>query len=252
MTDNLENVNLDPRLAQAKTSALETLQKIASGGFTANELNDLQNQRSSSEADLTSKLKQLQQNQDMRGVGNSDMALAQRMMAAQGAANSSGQAARDMQAQGLKRSLDAISQGGVLANQYENTDYARQADLANAKNTRELNNLSQRANVSNSNVDRFNNALQYNNTNRQANLNNNTNMQHSQQNANANAKNTAFGNQVTKLGGMTNSNVNFANNQIQNQARDNAMTAGVFDGISKGAAAYIANNPDDKKKKPVT
>lgn len=160
MQDQLQNINLDPRLRQTQMNALETLSKIAGSGFTPDELNALQQQRDARESDLTSKLKQLQQQQEMRGVGNSDMALAQRMMEAQGSANRGAQEARDMQAQAFRRSLDAISQGANLAGNIEGVDYARGANLAQALRNRELTNLQNRINTEASNVDRFNRALE--------------------------------------------------------------------------------------------
>ncbi len=243
--DALQDVNLDPRLKQAQMSALDTLSKIAGSGFTPDEKASLDAARQQRDADVTSKLKALQQNQDMRGVGNSDMALAQQMMQAQSSANSGAADARAEQAQAYKRSLDAIMNKGSLASNMENTDYSRQANLANNLNSRELTNLGQRANVGASNVNRFNNALQYNNTNQQNVMNKNTDTQHSQANFNSQAKENAFANQIAKVNGQTGANVNVGNANIAQQNRNNATTSGLFDSVAKGAGAYLANNPAD-------
>jgi hypothetical protein len=157
--DALQNVSLDPRLKQTQMNQLDTLQKIAGKGFTPDEKYALDEQRAKNEADVTAKLKQLQQQQSMKGVGNSDMALAQRMMEAQSGANRGAEDQRAIDAQGFKRSLDAISQAGNLAGNMDQTDYARQAQLAQNLNQRELTNMQQRTQAQKSNVDRFNHKI---------------------------------------------------------------------------------------------
>lgn len=230
MTDALQDVQLDPRLKQTQMNALETLQKIAGSGFTPDELNALQEQRSAREADLTSKLKALQQQQDMRGIGNSDMALAQRMMESQGSANRGAADARALEAQAFKRSLDAITQGANLAGNIDATDYARQAQLAQNLNQRELTNLQQRANVNNSNVDRFNRALESNIANQRETLNRNTQLANQQQQFNKGLAQQQFGNQMSLAGAKAGA-AGTAANMYGNRAN---ATAGMFSGIGSG------------------
>lgn len=243
--DALQNVQLDPRLKAAQMSSLDTLSKIAGGGFTPDEKAAMDSARQQREADVTSKLKALQQSQDMRGVGNSDMALSQRMLEAQSAANRGANDARAQEGNAFARSLSAISQRGTLAGQMDNTDYNRQAALATNLNNRELTNMQQRANVNNSNVNRFNNALQYNNTNQQANLNNNTNKQHTEATYNSGAKDRAYTGQVQRLAGMTGANINMGQAQNAAMRQDQARTAQVFNGITNAAAALRAGQQSD-------
>lgn len=248
--DALQNVNLDPRLKQAQMNSLDTLSKIAGSGFTPDEKASMDASRQQRDADLTSKLKSLQQSQDSRGVGNSDMALAQRMMGAQSSANSGAADARNEQAQAYKRSLDAIMARGNMASSMDNTDYNRQANLANNLNSRELTNMNNRTAVNRSNVDSFNDALKYNNTNQQNLLNNNTNSQHKQVMFNSDAKNQGFNNQIKKVQGQTGANISELNNNSNNQTRNDNQLSGAFDGIAKAGGAYLADQKMQAQKAP--
>lgn len=244
MQDNLQNINLDPRLKQTQMNALETLQKISGNGFTPEELNASQQQRDAREGDLTSKLKQLQQQQDMRGVGNSDMALAQRMMEAQGSANRGAADARDLQAQAFKRSLDAVTQGANLAGNMDATDYSRQAQLAGNLNNREMTNLNQRANVNSSNVDRFNAALS-SNVNRLNKVGDaNTNLSNEQQVSNKGLIRQSFLDQMTLTGAKAGTNKDMANMNNANAARTAGQITGVASGIGSGLMAM--GKPSDE------
>jgi hypothetical protein len=239
--DNLQDINLDPRLAQAKMSSLEAMQKIAGGGFTPQELNALQEQRSNRESDLTSKLKALQQNQDMRGVGNSDMALAQRMMEAQGSANRGAQDARNLQAQGMQRSMQAIIDGGNLANQYENTDYARQGNLAQAKNARELTNFRETASVNQGNVDRFNNALANNVARSRSVADQNHGINNTQQDMRNTLAQRSFQNNLSKIQGQSGANASEAAAAQNNINAGNSQWGGLMSGAIQAGAAYMGS-----------
>lgn len=244
--DALQDVNLDPRLKQAQQQQLDTLRKIAGSGFTQDELLSAQAQRDKNESDVTARLKQLQQQQDMRGLGNSDLSLAQKMMEAQSGANRQAQDARSLQAEAARRSLQAIAQAGQLAGNMENTDYQRQANLAQNLNQRELANMQQRANVQRSNVDRFNDALKYNLGNQQQIANQNTSLANQQQIANKGLYQQQFQNQMSKAGGMSGVGTNIANN-INNAAHGTRdMYAGIAKGIGQMGAALT--QPEKNKK----
>lgn len=250
--DALQNVNLDPRLKQTQMNALETLSKISGKGFTPDELNAIQQQRDAREGDLTSKLKQIQQQQDMRGIGNSDMALSQKMLEAQSSANRGAQDARDMQAQAFKRSLDAVSQGANLAGNIDATDYARQAQLAQNLNSRELQNLQQRSQVSSSNVDRFNRALESNVNRANTVADNNVNLGNQQQGFNKGLLDKNFQNELQLAAGKAGTNRDAAA-MYQNRAdRTAQQISGIGSGIGQGLLSLPNNKniADTTKKKP--
>lgn len=239
--DALEDINLDPRLAQAKMNSLDVLSKIAGAGFTPDELNALQEQRSAREADTVARTKALLQQQDMRGVGNSDMALAQRMLENQSGANRGAQEARAQQAEGMRRSLDAIIQGGNLANQYENTDYNRQQNLAQARNARELTNMRERSNVASSNTDRFNRALESNVGRSRDVMDKNVGVGNAEQDMKNTLAQRKFGNQQVKIAGQTGANTADANYAQQNIDNSNAMWGNVLAGAGQMGAAYMGS-----------
>lgn len=250
MQDELQNINLDPRLRQTQMNALETLSKIAGSGFTPDELNAMQQQRDAREGDLTSKLKQLQQNQEMRGVANSDMALAQRMMEAQGSANRGAQEARDMQAQAFRRSLDAITQGGNLAGNIEGTDYARGADLASALRGREMTNLQNQVNIEGNNVDRFNRALESNVGRANQTLDKNVALRNDEQQFNKGLAEKNFQRQLQLTGGKAGAAQGVANLYQDNANRTASKFAGIGSGIGSGILAGSMGGSSTATTKP--
>lgn len=131
--DQLENVSLDPRLRQAQMDALEFMQKTGTGELTPAERAEVNNLRRQTEADNTARMQALLQQQDARGVGSSDMALAQRMLEAQGSANRQAQSADDISAAAFNRALQSMASGASLAGSMDQADYARQAALADAR-----------------------------------------------------------------------------------------------------------------------
>ncbi len=248
MQDQLENINLDPRLRQTQMNALDTLSKIAGSGFTPDELNALQQQRDAREGDLTSKLKQLQQNQEMRGVANSDMALAQRMMEAQGSANRGAQDARDVQAQAFRRSLDAITQGANLAGGIEGVDYSRGADLASAQRGRETTNLQNRIGIEGNNVDRFNRALESNVGRINSTTDKNTALRNDEQQYNSGLLDKNFQRQMQLAGGKAGAATSMAGVNQRNADR----TASQWAGGGAGLSSAILTGAMGKKDKPLT
>lgn len=200
--DNLQNVQTDPRLRQAQMNALKTLSQIGGSGFTPDELNAALGMQEQNNADLTSRMKQLQQQQDVRGIGTSNMALAQKMMEAQSGANRAAADARNLQSEAFKRSLSAITSGGEMAGGIEAQDYGRAKNVADSLNRREFTNVQNRNSINESNVDRFNRALEYNLNNQQGIMNKNVDTSNQQQAHNKGLQQTNFQNQMDRIGGM--------------------------------------------------
>jgi hypothetical protein len=237
MNDQLQDINLDPRLKQTQMNALDTLQQIAGKGFTPDELNAMQEARMQREADTTAKLKQIQQQQDMRGLGNSEMSMAQQMLASQSDANRGASDARDMQAQAFKRSLDAIMQSGNLAGGMESAEYGRQADLANALRGREQTNLQNQVNIEGSNVDRFNRALEANTNRLNAVSDQNVGLRNNQQTYNKELLDKQFQNQMQLTGAKAGTNQAMANMYGDKANATANKWAGIGSGIGSGMLA---------------
>lgn len=152
MIDQLQNIQLDPRLRTAQMSALDTLQKLGQTGMTPEQRAELNAITRKTEAENQARLQQLLQQQDVRGVGSSDMGLAMRALEAQGAANRQAETSERTAATGFRQALEAITQAGGLAGQIEGTDYTRGSRLAEAQRLREMTNLGQRSDVQQRNV----------------------------------------------------------------------------------------------------
>jgi len=135
--DAYQNISTDPRLAQAQMQQLDTLSKLGQTSFTPAEKAQLDTMRRQGDADTTSRLQQLLQQQDQRGVGSSDAALAMRLSAAQSGANKQSEQADSLAAMAQQRALAAMTGAGSLATSLRGQDYSEQQNLANALNQRD-------------------------------------------------------------------------------------------------------------------
>lgn len=248
--DALQDVAIDPRLRQTQMQQLETLSKLGETGLSPIEAAELSQLRRQTDADNRSRIQAMLQDQDRRGVGSSDAALAARMMESQSAANRQSQEKQQIAADAFRRALEAKAAAGNLAGSMEQVSYSQQKDLADALNSRELYNTQQQSNVQQRNIDRFNQAQQSNLTNQQNIANQNTGLSNQQQQYNKELEQRKFENEMAKANAMSGAQQGVANaygnragqtQQMWNQIGSgvgNAITAG---GMNKmGAAAAPA------------
>lgn len=234
MQDQLQNVQTDPRLRNAQMSALETMQQIGQGGFTPEQRSQLQSMRQQTEADNTSRLQQLLQQQDARGVGSSDMGLSMRALEAQSAANRQATNVSNTAATGFKQALDAMNSSGQMAGQMENTQYNQQSALAAALRAREAQNFQQRADVQQRNIGAQNVAQQFNLQQKQDISNRNTDIKNQNQMYNDNQRlQQMFANDATIAGGKTGANQAAANTYSANAANTAAAGATTAKGLGE-------------------
>jgi hypothetical protein len=236
--DAMEDINLDPRLAQAKMQSLEQLQKIGSEGFTDADKAALDLALRQSTAEATSRDKGILQSMDMRGVGSSDAALAQRLAASSTAANQANTAALQEAVEGRKRALDAMARSGDLATAISTQDFGQQAAVAGAKNTREQQNMLQRAGTETRNVDRFNEAQKFNLANAQRIADANVGTRNTQQAANKDLYQQQFNNQIARINATANPAGNLANTQRANAESNASAISGAGAGIGQIIAAF--------------
>jgi hypothetical protein len=250
MIDALQNVSLDPQLRQTQMDQLNALQQIAQSGFTPEEAAQMTRLKNQVAADQQARMQQMQQQQDVRGVGSSDAALAARIMASQQATNTEAQAAQDMAALAFRRALEARAQAAQQASGMENTDYARQAALAQNLNQRELMNLQQRAGTQQRNIDRFNEAQKYNLGNLQSIANMNTQLANQQQQYNKQLYQQDFQNQLARLQGMSGAGTNAAG-ALSNQAAQTAQSfANIGGAVGQGLLGF-GMMQNEKKENPL-
>lgn len=244
--DQLQDVTTDPRLKKAQMDALDFMQKTGSGELTPAERAQVNDLRRTTEADNTARLQAMLQQQDARGVGSSDMALAARMLEAQGSANRQAASTDDIAAAAFQRALQSVAQSANLAGNMEQSEYARQAQLAQALRERELANLQNQQNISNQNVNARNAAQQFNLQNQQNIMNQNTQLRNQQQQYNKQLEQQNFENQIKKAGGTA--GINQTNANLGNYARgiNSEATGNIIGGIAKGIGSYFTK-PEDKK-----
>lgn len=235
--DQLADVQLDPRLKQAQMDALSFMEKTGQGDLTPSERAQVNNLRRQTEADSQSRLQAMLQQQDSRGVGSSDMALAARMLDAQGSANRAAQSTDDISAAAFQRALQSMSSGAQLAGSMESADYGRQANLAEAERNRELANWQNQQSAENTNVGARNAAQQFNLQNSQSVMNQNTGLNNAQQQHNKQLEQQDFENRMRLAGGIAGQSGQVSN-ALQN--RGNA-TAGMWQGIGAGVGQVGAN-----------
>lgn len=243
--DQLEDVALDPRLKQAQMDALSFMQKTGQGDLTPAERSEVNNLRRKTEADSQSRLQAMLQQQDARGVGSSDMALAARMLDAQGSANRQAESADNISAAAFQRALQSMSSGANLAGSMESADYGRQAQLAEAQRNRELTNFSNQQNISNQNVGNRNAAQQFNLQNAQSLSNQNTDLMNQQQQYNKQLEQQNFNNQLARATGVANANTQYGSTKSKEEAGERAGIGSIARGIG-GVAANFIKAPDNK------
>lgn len=237
LQDQLSNVQTDPRLKQAQMDALSFLEKTGQGGLTPIEAAELARLRQQTEADSQSRIKALLQQQDTRGVGSSDMALAARMQEAQAAANRQAQGTSDIAGQAFQRALQSMAQGANLAGSMEQSDYARQAALADAQRAREMADWQNRQDIMNQNVQARNTAQQFNLQNQQNLLNQNVGLRNTQQQYNKELLQREFENRMDRARGISGA-AETASGALQ---RRGDSTANMWQGIGSGIAETTTN-----------
>jgi hypothetical protein len=196
--DALQDIQLDPKLRQAKLQQLESLQQLGQAGLTQSELFEMNRMRQQVESDAQARTKQMLEQQQARGVGSSESALAARLINSQASANRQAQATQDLAGQAFNRALQAKSQAADLAGNIENVDYSRQANLAQNLNQREIQNLQQRASAQQRNIDRFNRAQEANLASTQGIMSANVDVRNKEALASANAEQQRFENEMRK------------------------------------------------------
>lgn len=149
----MQDVQVDPALAQAQMQALSQLRDIAdSGGMTDVERAQMtqiqeqmgQQQRGARDA--------LMRNMRRRGMSGSGLELAQQLQAQQQGAMMANRAGQDVAAMAQQRALQAMMQGGDLAGRLRAQQFGEQSAQAQAMDAISRFNLANRQQIQGSNV----------------------------------------------------------------------------------------------------
>jgi hypothetical protein len=244
--DALQDITIDPRLKAMQLDKMNLLSKLGDTAFSPEEQAQLNAMRRQVEADANSRLRQLLEQQQERGVGTSDSALALRARGAQSAANRQAEEADRLAAMAHNRALAATTGAAQLAGSMEQAEYARESELARALNAREQFNMQAGIGRQQRNIDRFNSAQQFNLSNAQNMANTNVALQNQQQMHNKNLQQQRYQNELNKASAMTGAGTNLASSYKSKGDAEAAKWQGVGSGISEGIGSYAAYNLKSK------
>jgi hypothetical protein len=229
----LHNINVDPRLKATQMSQLETLQKLGETGLSPDDMAQLNRMRRTTEGDVASRSAAQLQEQSRRGMGGSNASLAARLIEQQGAANRQSDQTENQAAIAFKRMLDAKASAGNLAGQMSSADFAQQAQVAGADESRALQNLYQRSGTQQRNIDRFNQANQANWANQQSTADKNVGAANQNKYYTSNLQQQNYDNQLKRLGLMGGASQGMANAYGDQANRTAAMWSGAGAGIGQ-------------------
>lgn len=164
LTDSsaMEDVSVDPRLADAQMAALNQLQEVSQGGLTEADMMAAEQIRRQTSAQDQAKQGQILQEMSARGMGGSGAELIARLKSSQSAADRSSSAGMDLLQQAQARALQAMSQQGGMAGSMRSQEFGEQSQVAQAKDVINQFNTNQRTGAASRNTAATNQARQYN------------------------------------------------------------------------------------------
>ena len=227
----MEEIQLDPEARAKQLEALSSLQEYADEGLTETDkyameqmLGDVAAQQQSQQAGIEAQMAR-------QGMDNSGAALMAKMQAGQQAANQGRQQAMQMAAQGQQNRMNALNQLASQSGNMQSQDFARQAQVASARDAIAQANAANRQNVNAANLQA-----------RQAIENQRVGTANQQQMYNKGLLQQQFQNKMAKAGAQNVASGNLANmyqGQAQAQAQADANTMGTIGNLG---AAFIASD----------
>jgi hypothetical protein len=230
------NVTTNPSLQNAQMAALTQMQQVAGGGMNPQQLAALtQGQQAGAQAQQAQQ-QQIMQNMQARQMGGSGAEFAQRLMAAQGGANMASNAGIQAAGNASANALNAMSQGGNLANQIQGQQFSQNMQNAQLQNATQKFNIQNALGTQAANVQAQNYGNLYNLGTQQQLANLNT------QTANADLYRQLQGQQQTWQDQMQQATA-LANAKMgQGNAYQNIanQTAGTFQGVGSGLGNAVS------------
>lgn len=243
-----EQIQVDPRLKESQMRALSSLENIgAQGGLTIEDKANLQKQQSELDAMERGKREAISDQMARRGISGSGLDLVSKLSNEQSSINRASQNQLDTLGAARKRALDAILSGGTLAGQMGQQQYAQQADLAKARDSISDFNARNMQSVAARNIDRGNEAQQYNLGRQQKVSDMNVGVANEQEKYNKALRQQEYENRLRKAGGVSAALGQQA--QASNAAADRTAGtwAGIGSGINQGIAAYGQQQNADRQ-----
>ena len=148
----LANIQLDPRLRDNQMQVLASLKERADEGLTAQDKFQMEELLGQASAQERSQRAAIEQQMAERGMDSSGASLMAKLQGSQSSANNARQRAMQMAAQSQQNRMNALSQLGSQSGNMQNADFARQSQVASAKDAIARANAMNRQNVSSANL----------------------------------------------------------------------------------------------------
>ena len=220
-----DNVKVDPSVLYAQNKALDELINLSeSKGLNAIDQQALQEIVDAENRNLKGQQDAIMQDTMQRGVYGSGLEMAQRLQAAQSAANRMNNQDMNVMAQAQQRALDALSNYGNLASNMRGQDYNEQAKRAAAQDAINRNNINRQNDVSQKNTGIYN----------------------QQQDSNVQAARDIYGNEVTKRGLQTGQWSNNISNAINKENSDKNLAGNIL--VAGASLMGSGSDGSDSKK----
>lgn len=243
---NMAKISTDPRLAQAQMGALQSLQQVGHTGLRPEDVAALNQVQREAQIQDQAKQEQIVQEMQQRGQGGSGAELAARLSGSQNIMNQNAANGLNLAGQASQRALQAIAQGGSMAQGMQSQSFNQQAQQAGAQDAIDRFNAANRQQVAGTNT-AVNNQAQYANlANKQNIMNMNTGVANQQALQNTQAVQNDYENRLRQAQGIYAANQGLANNLNTQQQNSANKFAGTMSGIGQAAGAYAGYQQQNK------
>lgn len=148
----MDDISLDPRLGEARMSALQGLMERGDKGLTAQDKMQYEQMLGGVDAQEKARQATIQSQMAQRGALDSGAQLASQLSSSQGSSNNARMQAMQMAADSAAQRMNAQSQAGQMAGQMQSQDFGRQAQQAGARDAIARFNAANRQDVSRQNL----------------------------------------------------------------------------------------------------
>jgi hypothetical protein len=237
------DIKTDPSYVAAQKKSLAGIQEIADqGGLTSIDrarISDIQDAESAAERGSR---QAILQNAQERGVGGSGLELAAQLENQQGSATRRAKQDTDVAAEAMRRSLEALIQGGQLGGQLETQAFGEEEAKAAAADAIAKFNASQQSATELQNVAARNAAQEANLREKQRIADTNVATTNTQRTNNAQVYQNAFDNAYKKAAGKAGVYTNMADTAARTAASNDAFTGSLLGVAGNIGSAMITGN----------
>ena len=233
-----KKIQQDPRLKESRMRALAALEQQGYGGEQVQDTAARQQALIDAGAKNRGEQEAITSSMARRGQLGTGLELAARQAASQSNQDRLANSALEIEKQRRNRALQSITGAGDLAGNIQNADFQRNAAIAQAQDAINMFNTQNTQGVQQRNVNRANEASQYNLGMDQDIANRNVGLNNFQQQYNKELLQQQFQNQAAKAAGLTGQYNNQAQNAIEGGKNAGNMWAGIAGGLSSVGANF--------------